>query len=557
VRRGPGRPPGPSQAADVRARIVAEASRLYAAGGYAGLSFGTLAARVGITKPTVFHYFSTKDALAIAVFDALGERLEGRAHEWFAAPPTSYAARLEKSLKGLIEFYGKAPVNAQIVCHGLLEVERLIKRAGAEDLTVFAEFVREFVAFLEAGIAAGEFHDDRPLGTDRVDRRRRPVRVHAARRRAKAVRRARSHARRPDARGDRVRAPRRRATEKGINVTNTIDADGHVIEPADLWERELPASLKSRGFSVRWNADTRQEEVHVEDRCLLPFGIVGVGLAGRPFTDIGVGVRYSELHPGGFDPKKRLQDLDAERIDTAVLYPSIGLLLEAIEDPVLAEACCRVYNDWLADYCKTDPKRLVGVAGMPMQDVNAAVREMQRAKTIGMRGVFIRPNPVKNRALHDPYFDPFWAACQEADMPVGIHPSGCGDLPGALQGLRLDAPIMGHPTIFFVDEMIGFSHLVCGGVLERHPRLKVVVLEAGGGWLGHWFDRFDHFAPGLRLDGARAEAEAVAVLQAPVLDLVRPRRVHAPGADADHRGGPHRVGVGLPAPRRHVPGRRR
>jgi predicted TIM-barrel fold metal-dependent hydrolase len=277
-------------------------------------------------------------------------------------------------------------------------------------------------------------------------------------------------------------------------VTNTIDADGHVIEPADLWQRELPASLKSKGFSVRWNADTRQEEVHVEDRCLLPFGIVGVGLAGRPFTDIGVGVRYSELHPGGFDPRKRLEDLDAERIDTAVLYPSIGLLLEAIEDPVLAEACCRVYNDWLADYCTTDSKRLVGVAGMPMQDVNAAIREMQRAKTIGMRGVFIRPNPVKNRALHDPYFDPFWAACQEADMPVGIHPSGCGDLPGALQGLRLDAPIMGHPTIFFVDEMLGFSHLVCGGVLERHPRLKVVVLEAGGGWLGHWFDRFDHFA---------------------------------------------------------------
>jgi AcrR family transcriptional regulator len=165
VRRGPGRPPGPSQAADVRARIVAEASRLYAAGGYAGLSFGTLATRVGITKPTVFHYFPTKDELAIAVFDALGERLEGRAHEWFAAPPASFAARLDKALRGLIEFYGRDPVNAQIVCHGLLEVERLAKRSAAEDLSVFAEFVRDFVAFLDAGITAGEFHDDRPLGT--------------------------------------------------------------------------------------------------------------------------------------------------------------------------------------------------------------------------------------------------------------------------------------------------------------------------------------------------------------------------------------------------------
>ena len=167
VRRGPGRPPGPSQAADVRARIVAEASRLYAAGGYAGLSFGTLAARVGITKPTVFHYFPTKDALAIAVFDALGERLEGRARAWFDAPPASYAARLERALRGLVEFYGNDPINAQLVCHGLLEVESLRVRpaAGAESLSVFAEFVREFEAFIEAGIAAGEFHPDRALGT--------------------------------------------------------------------------------------------------------------------------------------------------------------------------------------------------------------------------------------------------------------------------------------------------------------------------------------------------------------------------------------------------------
>lgn len=164
VRRGPGRPPGPSQAADVRARLVAEASRLYAAGGYAGLSFGTLAARVGITKPTVFHYFPTKDALAVAVFDALGQRLEGRARDWFDAPPASHATRLERALRGLVDFYGADPVNAQLVCHGLLEVERLRTRPAAS-LGVFAEFVREFETFLDAGIAAGEFHPDRALGT--------------------------------------------------------------------------------------------------------------------------------------------------------------------------------------------------------------------------------------------------------------------------------------------------------------------------------------------------------------------------------------------------------
>ncbi|MDX2167815.1 MAG: amidohydrolase family protein [Deltaproteobacteria bacterium] len=275
----------------------------------------------------------------------------------------------------------------------------------------------------------------------------------------------------------------------------TIDADGHVIEPADLWQRELPAPLRERGFAVRWNDDSRQEEVHLDGRLLLPFGIVGVGMAGRPFDAIGTGVRYGELMPGGFDPRQRLRDMDAEGIDVAVLYPSIGLFLAAIEDPVLAAASCRVYNDWLADYCRAAPRRLIGVAAVPMQDVDAAARELRRAcDTLGMRGAFLRPNPCNGRALHDPYFDPFWRTAAELGVPIGLHPSGAGDLPGALQGLRLDAPIMGHPSIFFIDAFIGFSHLVCGGVLERHPTLTVVVLEAGGGWLGHWFDRFDHFA---------------------------------------------------------------
>ncbi|GIW40365.1 MAG: amidohydrolase [Candidatus Binatia bacterium] len=275
----------------------------------------------------------------------------------------------------------------------------------------------------------------------------------------------------------------------------TIDADGHVIEPADLWKKELPPSLRSRGFEIRWNPETRQEEVWVEERLLLPVGIVGVGLAGRPFDDVGKGVRYSELMPGGFDPKARLRDMDEEGIDIAVLYPSVGLFLEAIEDPELAEASCRVYNDWLADYCSAAPDRLVGVAAVPLQDVDAAVRELRRAVSdLGMKGAFVRPNPCKGRSLHDPYFDPFWAACAEAGVPVGLHPSGADDLPGALRGLRLDAPIMGHPSIFFIDNFVGFSQMVCGGVLERHPNLEVVVLEAGGGWIGHWFDRFDHFA---------------------------------------------------------------
>jgi AcrR family transcriptional regulator len=167
VRRGPGRPPGPSQAEAVRGRIVAEAMRGYADGGYAAVSFGTVAARVGIKKATLFHYFPTKDTLVHAVFDALGAALEAHAHAWFDAPPASWSERLERVLRGLVAFYGADPVHARVLCHGLLEIERVAAPPprGAGTRSVFADFVRDFTGFVEQGIAAGAFHADRPLGT--------------------------------------------------------------------------------------------------------------------------------------------------------------------------------------------------------------------------------------------------------------------------------------------------------------------------------------------------------------------------------------------------------
>jgi AcrR family transcriptional regulator len=164
-RRRPGRPPGPSQAARLRARLVDEASLLYAAGGYARISFSTVAERTGLTKATVFHYFPNKEALLRAVFESFGERLERAAENWFDPPPPSHVARLERLVESLVEFYGRDPLNARILCHGLLEAERLGPWSAVSALTppVFDHFVRRFVAFVAAGVAAGEFYPDRPM----------------------------------------------------------------------------------------------------------------------------------------------------------------------------------------------------------------------------------------------------------------------------------------------------------------------------------------------------------------------------------------------------------
>jgi AcrR family transcriptional regulator len=166
-RRRPGRPPGPSQAAHLRTRLVEEASRLYAAGGYSGISFATVAERTGLTKATVFHYFPNKEALLRGVFDALGERLERAAEGWFDAPPASHAARLERLVESLVAFYGRDPLNARILCHGLLEAEHLTPWSviGTAMPPVFDHFVRRFGGFIASGVAAGEFYPERPLAT--------------------------------------------------------------------------------------------------------------------------------------------------------------------------------------------------------------------------------------------------------------------------------------------------------------------------------------------------------------------------------------------------------
>lgn len=165
VKRRPGRPPGPSQAALLRARLVDEASQLYAEGGAAGLSFASVAERAGFTKPTVFHYFPNKAALLQAVFEAFGERLERAAETWFEAPPHTHAARLERLVGSLADFYGREPLNARILCHGLLEVERFqpSRRSNGGMPPALQRFVARFVEFIAAGTAAGEFYADRPM----------------------------------------------------------------------------------------------------------------------------------------------------------------------------------------------------------------------------------------------------------------------------------------------------------------------------------------------------------------------------------------------------------
>jgi predicted TIM-barrel fold metal-dependent hydrolase len=275
-----------------------------------------------------------------------------------------------------------------------------------------------------------------------------------------------------------------------------VDADGHVCEPADLWERHLPGRFKGRALRLRWNAATGYDEAWVEDWCITDRGLVGLGNAGTSFADLGRGRRYADGHRAGFDPQARLAVLDAEGIDVAVLYGGLALSLPAIHDPELAAWHCRVYNDWIAEFCAASPARLHAAAALPLQDPDAAIAEARRARDLGLCAAFTRPNPLNpvGRPLHDPAHEPVWAALAELRMPLVFHPAGLWDMPGTSRAMAsFMAPGTHHAVILFFDQYMTLANLVYAGVLERHPALRLGILECGGGWIAHWMDRLDEF----------------------------------------------------------------
>src|SRR6478609_1444170 len=164
---------------------------------------------------------------------------------------------------------------------------------------------------------------------------------------------------------------------------NVVDADGHVLEPLDLWDNYMEPRFRNRAPRLIKDKDGKERLV-IEEQIL---GSAQAGLGGA----------------GGFGAHARMPDMDADGIDAVFLYPTLGLFSGAIHDPELAAATCRAYNRWLADYCKAYPDRLFGIAMLPLQSVDLAIAEMRFAKKeLGFKGGFIRPNPYSEKMVDAP-----------------------------------------------------------------------------------------------------------------------------------------------------------
>jgi uncharacterized protein len=277
---------------------------------------------------------------------------------------------------------------------------------------------------------------------------------------------------------------------------NTVDADGHILEPLDLWDNYIEPAYRERRprFVID---DNGKERLSVEGKLLgNPRGIGSLGAVGvRQGTVKLDSLKYAEGMKGGFDPHARIPDMDADGIDAAFLYPSLGLFAGAVEDPGLAGAMCRAYNRWLADSCKPSPDRLFGVAMLPMQSVELAIDEMRFAKKeLGFKCGFIRPNPYHGSTMvSDPIYEPFWAAAEDLDFAIAFHEGAGGGMPQV--GIdRFEGRGARHIITHTMEMMLACLAVIWGGVCERHPKLRIAFMESGGGWVAPWLDRMDrHF----------------------------------------------------------------
>ena len=264
-----------------------------------------------------------------------------------------------------------------------------------------------------------------------------------------------------------------------------IDADGHGGEPA-RWRRRIPDTFRPR--MAEYVASMKRTYADV------PGGGLQLSDANpREATwDDEDEVDFDPtMRPGMSDPAARLEDMDLEGIDVAVMFPPGSGEEWALGDPAFAGALCRVLNDARAEYAAHAPQRLKLVAKLPMLEPTMAAEELERCVTehgfVGM----VTAQHILDRNLDDPTFDVVWSTAERLVVPVCVHGGGQapGQVPVAID--RFSTRLAKHAITHPVGAMLALTSFTVGGVLARFPSLRVAFLEAGAGWLPFWLERLD------------------------------------------------------------------
>ena len=273
-----------------------------------------------------------------------------------------------------------------------------------------------------------------------------------------------------------------------------VSADGHVNPLPTFWKEYLPKRFQDSAPRLEQTGDG---DFVVFEGKRTPFLIIG-SLAGTDVKDYKVTGTVKETRPGGWEPRERLKDLAIDDVDAEVLYGGGPL---STSDPEMHLASYRAYNTWLSDFCSQAPDQLLGMAYIPIGNVEKAIDELRFAAGRGLRGVVIPAyppdegateggaimpgDPNSERSYGDPEFEPFWQAAVELNMPLNVH---LGARRADLRPHRF-LPAMTGSKLALGEVVAVF---VFSSILQRHPDLKFVSVESGVGWFAFCAQYMDH-----------------------------------------------------------------
>ena len=281
-----------------------------------------------------------------------------------------------------------------------------------------------------------------------------------------------------------------------------IDADAHVNPPATFWDQYLPSHLKERGPRIEAGSPTEGHDWVLFEGTRKPL-VVLTSVAGQGKEHKMLG-RAEEVNTGGHQPAARLKDMDQDGIRTAVMYG--GGPLGTADNELFLESF-KAYNRWLADFVSHDRKRLVGVAYLPMMDVDTSIAMLKEAAKQGMHAVNIPAFPMSKagagaggfaaqvlaltgdpngeRQYDSPEFDPFWKTAVDLNMAITIHLGARIARPGMTR-------LFPHVVMSKVTMAEPIAIMIFGGVFERFPTLRFGSIESGVGWFAWMADYMDN-----------------------------------------------------------------
>jgi len=281
---------------------------------------------------------------------------------------------------------------------------------------------------------------------------------------------------------------------EGIKI---VDTDTHITEAPDLFTSRAPAGMKDRM--------PRVERINGTDRWMVgdrDFGTLGGNviradnhkLLGRLAFP-----KLEEAHPGGHEMKARLQAMDDMGVYAQICFQNSGVTqagsLMSLGDPELALKIVQIYNDASAEYQESSGQRIFNMAHLPFWDQKALEAEAKRCHEIGLKGFVLPDTPerVGVPSFNTEYWTPFLEMCDATGMPLNFHLNAAID-PNTLtwDGFRFEQILSVVATMFSIGNAATLGNWMVSGRLDRHPNLKIGLIESGAGWVPFAVEALEH-----------------------------------------------------------------